>query len=153
MSKCKHFISVRFLDEGNNNEKLTCNSVNHTVVTHVITGETEEEFVWNVVDFIEEFVQVKNNEIKELILEATHKPRYYAMLKVYNDFICNETFVNLVMQKTNMRVIVEKLLVKPWEPKEDSSHIPKKIAFVIQQNMKNRLFPLIEALQNMKVEK
>ena len=153
MSKCKHFVSVRFLDEGNNNEKLTCNSVNHTVVTHVITGETEEEFVWNVVDFIEEFIQVKRDEIEELIVNATYKPCFHDMIKVYNNFVRNETFVKLVMQKANMKAVVENLLVKPWEPKEDSLHIPKKIAFVIQQNMKNRLFPLIEALQYVKVEK
>jgi uncharacterized protein YuzB (UPF0349 family) len=153
MSKCKHFISVRFLDEGNNNEKLTCNSVNHTVVTHVITGETEEEFVWNVVDFIEEFVQVKSDEIEELIVNAKYKPCFYDMIKVYNNFVRNETFVKLVMQKTNMKAVVEELLVNPWEPKENSILFTQRVSFVIQQNMKNRLFPLIEALQYMKVEK
>jgi len=153
MSKCKYFASVRFLDEGDNNKELTCSSVNHTVVTHVITGETKEEFVQNVVDFIEEFIQVKRDEIEELIVDAKYKPCFHDMIKVYNNFVRNETFVKLVMQKANMKAVVEELLITPWEPEENSEYFSKRVAFVIQQNMKNRLFPLIKALQYMKVER
>jgi hypothetical protein len=152
MSKCKYFVSVRFLDEGDNSKELTCDSFDHSVVTHVITGGTEEKFVWNVVDFIEKFVQVKSDEIEELIVDAKYKPCFYDMIKVYNNFIYNETFVKLVMQKANMKAVVESLLVKPWEPEANSKLFSQRVSFVIQQNMKNRLFPLIEALQYTKIK-
>jgi len=152
MSKCKYFASVRFLDEGDNNKELAYNSFDHSVVTRVITGETKEEFVRSVQYFIGKFVQVKGDEIEELVKSSDNKSCYYDMIRVYNNFVRNKTFVKLVMQKPNMKAVIEELLVNPWKPEEKSKYYQKEVAFVIQQNMKNRLFPLIKALQYMKVK-
>ena len=153
MSKCKYFVSVRFLDEGDNNKELTCSSVDHTIITRVIAGKTEEEFAWNVRYFIDKFVKVDHSEVKEAVKLTTCMGSYFVMVDTYNDFIDNGTFIKLVMQKANMKAVVEDLLVKPWQDDLLAFYNKQVVTKLIQNKMKNRLFPLIKALQYMKVEK
>ena len=134
-NKCNYVLAINFFDERNNGAVLPCSTTYYVTLTRYVTGVTEEDFLDNLAEFLQEHTTV-NVDLADNKESAV----------VFNALTQSPVFLKDVMEGYNYEPLFEKLIANDTY---DGVYANNN-AYSMRKLWKERVKPVFNALKGMK---